>query len=173
MKLKIAILLLTAVLLVSCSTKRELKYLTEKESIYFYKNSTNPFSGKVFSIDTNFRGKVFISTYYTFRNGIPRGSWKSYGYNKETFQDGAFEPLLEVSELKIIFPNISRVNICKFYEGKHRIIDIYVISKMLKNDSLNFESKKKKVLNFILEKKLLRTEEVQLVNSIEIYSGEF
>jgi len=44
---------------------------------------------------------------------------------------------------------------------------------MLKTDSLNFESKKEIILNFILKKNILKKKEVELINSLEIFPGEF
>ena len=173
MKNEVLIVLSSLLLLSSCAGRKELKDLKEKETIYFYKNSSRPFSGKVYSLERNSRDKEFISGFYTFHQGIPKGKWKTFGYSGELFLKGDFNPITEISELQSIFPGISRINICKSNEGPYLVITLYVISRRLESDSVDFNSKKSSVFDFLNKKRLLTEKEFELIDTCEIYSSEF
>ena len=117
----------------------------------------------------NLQGKSSISTSYTFNKGIPDGKWKSYEHGHETFQEGVFTPLKDISSLKYLFPYSTRINICRYYEGDYKLTDIFVIST--KSDTINFIEKKKQIIEYLIDKKYLSINKP--VDTCYLVLGEF
>jgi hypothetical protein len=171
MKYQKYILFLAVIL--SCGQKRELSKLIERGSLYYYENSNKPFTGKVYSKQKNLSNDTFISASYTFKNGVPDGKWKTFGYSREIIQEGIFQPVFETSNLKLGFISLSRINVCRYSEGKFPLIDIYIISKTPNLDSGKFVQKKQSLITWLIKNGYLKETEIKNINSCEMFSGEF
>jgi hypothetical protein len=132
----------------SCKKKENLDTLIGKDFLYFARGDTvHPFSGKAYKKVTN-RGTEYILASYSFKEGIPNGKWKVWGYSNEVLQSGNFTPILNIGELKNDFPNLKRINIDRYTEGTDdKMIDLFLISTNPSRDSINYQLKKKKYLN--------------------------
>ena len=153
-------------LCLSCNQRVLLDELIEKDYVYYKGNAKKPYTGKAISLD----GRSVISSMYTFINGIPEGKWETYAAD-EIVQKGTFYPIIEISNLKTIFPYLHRVNICRYLEGDLNLIDIYIISSNI--DSTNFNLNKDRIIEYLIQKKYLIASDTVLINSCSLYNGEF
>jgi hypothetical protein len=173
------IIVLSAILVVimgfsSCQEKRYIDQLVNKGSLYYLsQNSKKPFKGKAYS-KVKRRDIEYILAYYTFKDGVPNGSWETYGYEHEILQKGKFTPTLDVEDLKRDFPYLKRVNINRYSEGDENLqIDIFLISSDPTKDSINYLQKKENLFRYLYDKAILDKNERQKISEYIVSDGEF
>jgi hypothetical protein len=165
---------LFAFALICCGRKIDLSELVNKNFLYFPKADTlKPFSGTADGKDTS-RGTEYVLTSYTFKNGIPNGKWKAYGYQHETIMNGRFTPVLKIEEIKNDFPDLKRINIDRYTEGTdEKMVDLLLISGNPSINSINYKIKKKILLEYLVRKRYLLEEEIPKIYEYVVSEGEF
>jgi hypothetical protein len=135
MKFLIAYLIIVILFIAGCSSSIKLKSELKKENNrYYYDNK--PFTGVAIS---EFKNRQ-ISDEVNFKNGLPEGKWKTYGYDGEVIQEGTYQAYYlrnaEIGKLR----GIKRVNICTYKEGDINLIDVHIINNELKRETIKEES---------------------------------
>ena len=115
-----------------------------------YKNSRYYFHERVFSGQAYamFDSQTSISFRAKFENGIPSGSWQSFGYQGEVIQYGTYSPkTLQDFEIEIDKSpvKIERISLIEFHEGNYSILYVVLINTVFKEtftiDDLNTQAK--------------------------------
>jgi hypothetical protein len=173
------LLILTLLLVSSCKSKVRFDKLQRNEDcIYFNSgdNSKKPFTGIAYETFKNSirEDSNTISSTVSFKNGIPEGKYVDYASKEDIFQSGKYIPITKITELRIFFPFIKRISICKSdYKLPEPEFSITVVSARPDLDSINLSSKKNIVINFLKRGKWLKDEEIKLIDTIGVWVGEF
>jgi hypothetical protein len=124
-----------ACVLFSACTSSEvlLNTLVVKDGKYHYNDK--PFSGHAISKFAN----GSISNDINFENGIPKGNWRAYGYQKEIVQSGEYLPLPAYNDE--VSNTVLRINVCTTKEGDFTYRTVFVVTNNPQLDSAKTHSK--------------------------------
>jgi hypothetical protein len=145
-----------------------LEELVIKDGKYFIaEEGIKPFSGIAISKFTNKQASNKIS----FINGVPNGSWISYGYKGEVIQSGKFEPQVKFIPVVGMIRQVIRVNVCTTVEARNTVIELYIVTHSTQTFDIQRESSAfRGILNHLKSQGI--TIKNDLIDKIKVVNSE-
>ncbi len=148
-----------------------------------YLDQGKPFTGRAY---TTFNGQGMAgknSGYFTFTGGIPRGNFITCGPAGEIIKYGRFRPVSDTATLHLLSKDLQRINLSYFriidYSGRPPADFVNIFLIPYPNEARSIEGTdsgaafKRQVMDRLLEKKMLDTDDNRKINEIVIAGSEF
>ena len=159
--LRLALLSLTFA--TGCTQKTDLDKLELKDNYYYAQGKSSKFTGQAISKLSN--GKP--SNVLNFRNGVPDGRWKAYGYDGVVVQEGENHVVKSVDR-SALDPAIIRLNVQLMIELDYREKDVLAIVK--DPSAVNKNTIKQNVMAYLKSHPDLLGSDT--LHSIQVLAGE-
>jgi hypothetical protein len=146
--MQIKIIFIALVVLLGCSpAKVSISKLTLKNSLYYYLQTKQPYTGEVLIKFDN--GKT--ASVINIKNGVPDGRWVAYGYQGEIVQEGVYQPVDISTEFFFKGSDFIRLNVCTTKEGSVEFTDIFLVTN---TPEKTYSEDKDKILAFLKTKSI-------------------